>query len=70
MLKIAKSLRVGGIALVGVAFLGLVSPLLRDLGIDFRFHVSSVGGPLVVGLCMAAAGYVLDRTRGPATDAS
>jgi tetrahydromethanopterin S-methyltransferase subunit C len=51
---------VGAVAL-GVGLLGLLSMLLRRLGIEFRFVVDPWYGPLLGGLALLVVGRLLRR---------
>ena len=71
MRKIGNVLFAVGIVTVGVGFLGLLSHLLQWAGVSFRFVVAPWYGPLLGGMLLAVAGWMLRRqSAGPAPPAA
>lgn len=66
MQRIGNGLFFAGLAALAVGLLGLLSQLLRYVGVPFVFPVSPWYGPLLGGLLLAVIGWVLRRQPAPA----
>lgn len=58
-----RFLKLAGAGLLVVAALGALSPLVREAGVDFRFHTSSTIGPAVTGAVLLGLGFWLQARR-------
>ena len=63
MQRLGQGLFFAGLAALVVGLLGLLSMLLRYLGVPFVFDVSPWYGPFPGGILLAAVGWALRRQR-------
>lgn len=61
MQRIGNGLFYAGLVALLVGLLGLLSQLLRSVGVPFVFPVSPWYGPFLGGLLLAAVGFALRR---------
>lgn len=61
MQRLGQWLFFAGLAALVVGLLGLLSVLLRKLGVPFVFDVSPWYGPFLGGILIAAVGWALRR---------
>ena len=61
MQRLGQGLFFAGLAALVVGLLGLLSMLLRTLGVPFNFNVSPWYGPFLGGVLLVAVGWALRR---------